>query len=381
MITIKNLLTLVVGFLLAVSAGASDLQQQLDKLKLPPGFSISLYSDQTPGARSLSISPSGVLYAGTFLDRNRQNIGKVYAIVDRDKDGVGETVHTLAEGLNMPNGVAWKDGDLYIAELTRIVKIENVENDLSVMDRPVVIRDGFPDDFMHGWKYLRFGPDGNLYVPLGAPCNVCDRLAEGYSSLNLMSPDGRTLSKYATGIRNTVGFDWHPQTGELWFTDNGRDGWGDDRPGDELNRAYKSGLHFGYPFCHQGDLPDPDFGRGIDCRQFEPPVALMGPHVAALGMRFYTGSQFPADYQNQPVVALHGSWNRSREAGHTGYKIVVPHLDNDHLVSMETLVEGWLEKDNSRWGRPVDIEMAPDGSVYISDDFAGAIYKLSYKGL
>jgi len=375
----KGLFTVVTG-LLAFGINAADLEQNLKKLKLPPGFHISVYSDQVPGARSLAMSPLGVLYVGTlFAETLGENLGKVYAIVDKDKDGTGETVYTIAEGLNFPNGVAWKDGDLYIAELNRVIKIENIEEKLEGNSQFEVLNDSFPDDFHHGWKYLRFGPDGKLYVPVGAPCNICDRIDDGYSNLYTLSDDGKDKSIYATGIRNTVGFDWHPETEELWFTDNGADGLGDEQPNDELNRAYKSGLHFGYPFCHQGDMQDSEYGKETNCDHFEKPVAMMGPHVAALGMRFYTGQQFPEDYLNQPIVALHGSWNRTPEAGHTGYKIVVPKLDDNELVSMETLVEGWLEADNTRWGRPVDIEMAGDGSVFISDDFAGVVYRLSYQ--
>lgn len=370
-------------FLLATIGGiaqpgqASEVQKNLDKLKLPEGFQISIYNDQVAAARSLSISPSGVLYVGTF--RFRDNMDKVYALVDKDGDGVAETTHIIAEGLNTPNGVAFKDGDLYIAEINRILKIENVEDDLATQKQPEVIRDDFPDDFHHGWKYLRFGPEGNLYVPVGAPCNICDRGEDGYSNLQVLSPDGKERAEYAPGIRNTVGFDWHPETNELWFTDNGADGLGDELPSDELNRAYQPGLHFGYPYCHQGDMPDPEFGEKVDCDAFEKPVVKMGPHVAALGMRFYTGAQFPARYKNQPIVALHGSWNRTPEAGHTGYKVVVPHLKDNRFVEMETLIEGWLEEDNTKWGRPVDIEIAQDGSIFISDDLAGAVYRLSYR--
>lgn len=359
---------------------AEHLQDQLAKLSMQEGFTISVYTDQVPGARSLSISPDGVLYVGTRQSYpRRQNIGKVYAVVDTDDDGLAETVHTVAEGLNVSNGVAFHQGSLYIAELNRVIRIDNVETDLGEQKPFTVINDDFPSDMMHGWKYLGIGPDNRIYVPVGAPCNICDRGADGYSNIQVMNLDGSDKQVYARGIRNTVGFDWHPDTGELWFTDNGSDGMGDELPNDELNHAPEQGMHFGYPFCHEGSLPDKDFGVGVDCGSYQQPVAKMGPHVAAIGMRFYTGEQFPETLRNQPIVALHGSWNRTKEAGHTGYKVVAPRIDeNNQFIEIQTLVEGWLEEDNSYWGRPVDIEMAPDGSVYISDDLAGVIYKLSY---
>ena len=245
---------------------------------------------------------------------------------------------------------------------------------------PVVVTDAFPADWLHGWKFIAFGPGGKLYVPVGAPCNVCDRSGDApvYASITRMNADGTDLEIYASGIRNSVGFDWHPATGELWFTSNGRDGWGDDRPPDTLNRAMRPGLHFGYPYCHGGDMLDPDFGEGRSCGDYEPPARNLGPHVAALGMRFYTGEMFPQEYRGQIFIAEHGSWNRSPEAGHTGHRITVVRLDGNEAIGYEPFIEGWLQADNTAWGRPVDVLVMPDGALLVSDDTAGVIYRISY---
>lgn len=335
----------------------------LDKIKLPRGFKIEVFNGSVPEARSMALSPGGVLYVGT------RKKGKVYAIQ-------GRTVHTVASNLNMPNGVAFRNGDLFIAEVSRIWRIPSIEKNLAAPPKPVLVTDQFPSDEHHGWKFIRFSPDGEwLYVPVGAPCNVCDHPENPkYASIMRMKPDGTGLEVFAHGIRNTVGFDWHPKTKVLWFTDNGRDMLGDDIPDDELNRAPRKGMHFGFPYCHGDGVPDPEFGGKKPCTAFEPPAAALGAHVAALGMRFYTGTQFPKRYQNQVFIAEHGSWNRSEKSG---YRVVMAKLDGGKVTGTETFAEGWKQGE-SVWGRPVDLEVLPDGSLLVSDDQAGAIYRISY---
>jgi glucose/arabinose dehydrogenase len=321
-------------------------------------------------ARSMTLSPTGTLFVGT------RSAGKVYAVVDRNGDFQADEVITLARGLISPNGVAFRDGTLYVAEVNRVIRFDNIERQLNNSSQPVVVNDTFPKDGHHGWKFIRFGPDGWLYVPVGAPCNICERNPDRYAVIMRMRPDGSSLETFARGIRNTVGFDWHPVTHELWFTDNGRDWLGDDQPPDELNHAPQLGLHFGFPYCHGGDLPDPDFGSKHNCSGFTPPVQKLGPHVAALGMRFYTGTMFPESYRQQIFIAEHGSWNRATPIG---YRITLVRLDNNRAVSYEPFAEGWLHNGRP-WGRPVDVLVMPDGSLLVSDDRADVIYRIRYKG-
>ncbi len=345
----------------------------LETIRLPEGFEIAMYAEGLPGARSMAQGPEGVLFVGT------RGEGKVYAVLDRDRDGRADGIVTLAEGLDMPNGVAFRDGSLYVAEVSRVLRFDGIEETLRAGTpvRPFqVVNDRFPKEHHHGWKFIRFGPDGKLYVPVGAPCNVCERSDERYAAILRMNLDGGGLEVFARGVRNTVGFDWHPTTRELWFTDNGRDMMGDDLPPDELNRASAPGLHFGFPHCHGGDLPDPEFGRTEPCDRFTPPVQKLGPHVAALGMRFYTGTMFPEEYRNQIFIAEHGSWNRSTPIG---YRVTLVRLEGNRAVSYEPFAEGWLESGRA-WGRPVDLEVLPDGALLVSDDRAGAIYRIWHEG-
>ena len=342
----------------------------LENIELPPGFSISLYTDAVPDARSMVLSPSGVLYVGTRKD------GKVYAVLDKNKDFMADRVVTLAEGLNMPNGVAFWDGDLYVAEVSRILRYPGIEGHLDNPGRPQVVFDKLPRDRAHGWKFIRFGPDGRLYVPVGAPCNVCKPDEPIYASITRMNRDGSRFEIFAHGVRNTVGFDWNPASGELWFTDNGRDWLGDDQPPDELNRASILGLHFGFPFCHGASLPDPQYGSETSCSQYTAPALELGAHVAALGMRFYTGRMFPPEYHNQIFIAEHGSWNRSSKVG---YRVSLVRLDGDKAVSHQPFARGWLVGDFA-WGRPVDVLVMPDGSLLVSDDMNGVIYRITYDG-
>lgn len=341
-------------------------------LELPPGFSIEVYSPAVPNARSLARGPKGVVFAS-----NRKEGDKVYAVIDENGDHRVDAVKVVASGLDTPNGIAYRDGALYIAEVGRLLRIDGIDGKLDDPPKPTVVTDQLPKETWHGWRYIKFGPDGLLYVPIGAPCNLCEREDPRFASIARMKADGTGLEVFASGVRNSVGFDWHPQTQELWFTDNGRDELGDDQPGDELNRASKAGLHFGFPYCHQGDLLDPSFGSGKSCSSYEPPARVLGAHVAALGMRFYTGSMFPEKYRNAIIVAEHGSWNRAKK---NGYRVMVAQLDGARVTAYEPLVQGWLSKEKEQvTGRPVDVEILDDGSLLVSDDYRGAVYRVTYR--
>jgi glucose/arabinose dehydrogenase len=341
----------------------------LDQIKFPPGFEIQVYSASVPGARSMTLSPKGTLFVGT------REQGLVYALLDHTGANRADEVITIARGLEEPNGVALRDGSLYIAERWRVIRFDDIEARLKNPPAPVVVNDEFPHQTGHEWKYLRFGPDGKLYVPVGAPCNICIPPDKRQATITRMNPDGSDFEIYALGVRNSVGFDWHPVTHELWFTDNGRDMLGDDSPSDKLNYAPHIGMNFGYPYCHQGDLPDPEYGSMHPCNQFVPPEAKMGAHVATLGMRFYTGKMFPEEYKNGIFIAEHGSWNRSIPIG---YRVAFVRLEGNHVVEQRIFAEGWLEGENA-WGRPVDVLVMPDGALLVSDDRAGAIYRISYR--
>ncbi len=341
----------------------------LGSLRLPEGFEIHVYAGDVPNARSMVLGDKGTLFVAT------RGEGKVYAIEDEDGDFKADQVHIIAKGLRMPNGVAFKDGSLYVAEISRVIRFDQIENHLKNPPAPVVIRDDFPTDRHHGWKYIAFGPDGKLYVPVGAPCNICESERSVYATIMRMNKDGSDLEIFASGVRNSVGFTWHPETAEMWFTDNGGDNLGDDMPPDELNRAPTTGLHFGYPYCHGGDFADPDFGKKRDCKEFVPPAQKLGPHVAALGLIFYTGDMFPEAYRNQLLIAEHGSWNRSKPIG---YRVMQVKLNGNKALSYEPFIEGWLEGNNA-WGRPVALLQMPDGSVLLSDDHADMIYRITYR--
>jgi glucose/arabinose dehydrogenase len=277
----------------------------------------------------------------------------------------------------VPNGVAFRNGALYVGEPQRILRLPDIEARLDNPPPPEPVVTDLPyKNASHSWKYIGFGPDGKLYVPVGAPCNICNE--PGFGVLLRMNPDGSQREVFARGIRNTVGFTWHPQTGELWFTDNGRDMLGDEVPPCELNRAPASGLDFGYPYCHGGTIPDPEFGQVGRCQDSVPPVQALGPHVAPLGLRFYTGTMFPEKYRNQVFIAEHGSWNRSKAAGRTGYRVTLVRLEGNRAVGYETFMSGFLDGDTAL-GRPVDIMVAPDGALLVSDDNGGAIWRVSYR--
>ena len=338
---------------------------QLDKLKLPTGFSIQVWATGLANARSMRMGDKGTLFVSTRL------VGNVYAVVDRD--GKRE-VKTIASGLHRPNGLAFHKGSLYVAELSKVWRYDNIEDNLDKPPQPVLVSDKFPTDEPHGWKFIGIGPDNKLYVPVGIPCNNC-LPAETHGVIRRMDLDGSNMEVVARGVRNTVGFDWHPTTKELYFTDNGRDWASEDLPQEELNRVTKAGQHFGNPFCHQGDFLDPEFGWGKKCSDYVKPVALLGPHAAVLGMRFYTGTMFPRNYRNAILIARHGSWNRTIKVGGD---VVMATLNKDGSVkSVTPFLSGFLQ-NNSYIGRPVDVLVMKDGSVLVSDDYAGAIYRVSY---
>ena len=351
-----------------ISEGELYNKYHLDKIILPQGFSISVYAE-VPNARSMCWGANETLFVGN------RNGDKVYAIKDDNHDGKADRVITIAKGLNTPNGVAFRNGSLYVAEISRILRFDKIEDNLDNPPKHVVVTDKFPDKSHHGWKYIAFGPDDKLYVPVGAPCNVCEADSI-FSTITRMNPDGSNIEIFAKGVRNTVGFAWHPQTKELWFTDNGRDEMGDEQPGDELNYASQKGMHFGFPYCHQGNILDPEFGKGKNCTDYIAPARVLAPHVAALGMLFYTGSNFPSSYTNQIFIAEHGSWNRSSPLG---YRVSLVKLEGTRVIDYTTFASGWLQKDGTVLGRPVDVKVAKDGALLVSDDYAGAIYRIAYK--
>jgi glucose/arabinose dehydrogenase len=348
--------------MLLAGCAATGGGPQLDTLKVPPGFQVSIYAEGMPAARSLALGDRGTLFVGSKEK-------DVYAV----PPGGGKPV-VIARDLQEPHGVAFRDGALYVGERSRIIRIDDIENRLGNAPSPSLITE-LPKYKHHGLRTLRFGPDGFLYVPVGAPCNICEP-EQQYAVINRVDVASSKISVFARGVRNTVGFDWHPRTKELWFTDNGRDLLGHEAPPDELNRAPRAGLHFGYPYCHGGDLQDPEFGRQRSCKEFTPPAQKLGAHVAALGMRFYTGTQFPPPYRGAIFIAEHGSWNRQPMSG---YRISVVRLKNNQPIAYEPFAEGWLRGEKA-WGRPVDVIVAPDGALLVSDDKAGLVYRIAYTG-
>jgi len=337
----------------------------LAQLKLPKGFKIDVYASGIANARSLRVGDKGTVFVS-----NRQ-LDKVYAVVD--KDGKRET-KVIASGLDRPNGLAFLNGTLYIGEGTKISKLEKIEDQLDNPPKPVVIYDDLPNHQSHGWKFIAIGPDNKLYINVGAPCNICIPPEEN-AQIRRINLDGSGAEAFARGVRNSVGFDWHPATKEFYFTDNGRDWLSEDLPEDELNRVTKAGQDFGFPYCHQGNFTDREVGWGRSCEEFVKPVALLGPHSAALGMRFYRGKMFPESYRNAIFIARHGSWNRTKKIGGD---VVVARLNKDGTVkSVEPFITGFLH-NNEYWGRPVDVHIMKDGSMLVSDDYAGAVYRVTY---
>ncbi len=366
----SRLLHFLFALVALVGAGSATAKVELDTLRLPPGFKIELLTESVPNARQMALGRSAdgksVVYVGS------RGAGKVYAFeVDRGQAG---PVRTIASGLEMPSGLAWRDGNLYVAAVSKILRFDAIDARLDQPPAAKVVTDRLPTESHHGWKFIAFGPDGKLYVPVGAPCNVCEP-DERHGVIQRMNADGSGLETVASGVRNSVGFDWSPVDQALWFTDNGRDRLGDDLPADELNRVARSGQHFGFPYCHQGNSADPEFGARRACSEFAAPAALLGAHVAAIGMRFYAGTQFPEAYRGNIFIAEHGSWNRSKKSG---YRVARVSVDAQGRAGKpEPFVEGWLQGE-SAWGRPADVLVMPDGALLVSDDLAGAIYRIRY---
>ena len=338
----------------------------IEKLKAPKGFKIELYAAGVGNARTLRQGDKGTVFVGSRL------LDKVYAIVDK---GEKREVKPIYSGLYRPNGLAFKDGVLYIAELSRISKVEKIEDNLDNPPKPVVIYDDLPKDEAHGWKFLTIGPDDKLYFQVGAPCNIC-MPSPAHAQIRRINLDGSGAEVVARGIRQIVGMDFSPITKQLYFTENSRDWLSEDIPEEKLNRLTQPGKdNFGYPYCHQGNIADQEFGWGHSCDEFTKPIALLGPHTAVLGMRFYTGNTFPSEYRNAIFIARHGSWNRTKKIGGD---IVVARLSEDGAVkSIEPFITGFIE-NNNYVGRPADVEFVKDGSMLISDDFNGAVYRVTY---
>jgi glucose/arabinose dehydrogenase len=342
-------------------------EAQLPKLKAPAGFKVEVYQSGILDARGLRRGDKGTVFVSSLFVA-----GKVYAVTGEKGK---RTTKVIADKLELPNGIEFKDGALYVATPKQITRYDKIEDNLDKPPEPVKVFDALPGDVPHGWKFIKFGPDGKLYVPTGAPCNICESDPEKYMQIFRINADGSGKEIVARGVRNTVGFDFHPRTKELWFTDNQRDWLAEDFPLDELNRVANPGKdHFGYPYCHSGTMTDPELGWGKSCDDYVKPAALLGPHSAPLGMRFYTGTMFPAKYRGAIFIARHGPWNRTKKFA----DVSVAYVDaNNKVTSVEPFVEGFV-KDNQYLGRPVDVLVMADGALLVSDDHAGAVYRVSY---
>jgi glucose/arabinose dehydrogenase len=365
--------------LTAFARQAPQTPRPLGALVVPAGFRFEVFAENVGNARMMTLGPQGTVFVGS------QFAGKVYAVVDRDGDHKADRVVTIATGLRQPNGVAMRNGALYVATTSQILRFDDIEKQLDAPPKPVTVRDDLPNPNQgHTWKFIAFGPDDMLYTSVGSTCNICAPAAMTAAILR-MKPDGSALETYAEGVRNSVGFAWHPVTRELWFTDNGRDMMGDDVPDDELNVAYKPGMHFGFPFCHQGDVADPEFGGQRACSAAEPPVQKLGAHVAAIGFTFYTGTMFPARYKNAAIIAEHGSWNRSTPSG---YRVMAAFTDRRRVTGYEPFLDGFLPgaggapggrgATGAASGRPADTLQLADGSMLISDDMGNRLIRVSY---
>lgn len=346
----------------------------LGYLEAPAGFEISVFAEGVTNARQMAMSDSGILYVGSRRE------GKVYAVVDNNNDFRADSVYTIIEGLRLPNGVAYKDGSLFVAEVSKIWRFDNIDQNYADSPEPILVTDELPTEGHHGWKYIAFGPDNKLYVPIGAPCNVCNHEEDNplFATLTKMNADGSEHEIVAKGIRNTVGFTWHPETGNIWFTDNGRDWLGDDIPPCELNEITGKDQHFGYPYLHGNDVWDPKFGEDGKpmADRFKKPVQELGAHVAPLGVIFYTGNMFPTSYKNRALIAEHGSWNRSSKVGYQISQVIFD--DEGNQTEYKPFITGWLAGEEDIKGRPVSILQLDDGSLLISDDDSGKIYRVTY---
>ena len=347
-------------------ASEAELATLIKKIKLPPGFKIEVWAPGVLAARQMAWGDKGTLFVGSF------GLGNVYAIKD---NGGKKEVKTVLKGLNMPTGVAFQDGALYVIAVDKLIKYENAEANLDNLGPGKVVYDDMPSYAAHGWKYIAVDKDGWFYIPLGPPFNI-GLPPTSVSQIRRVDPKTGNAELVALGVRNSVGGDVDPRSGKYWFTENARDWLGDDSPSDKLNMISKMGEHFGYPYCHQGDIPDPKFAMGHKCSEFTPPVVKLGDHVAPLGMKFYTGSMFPAEYKNNILIAEHGSWNRHQYQGARIVRVIVgPDGKNPKT---EVFASGWIEGKQTYLGRPADIILAKDGSILVADDWAGAIYRISY---
>lgn len=349
---------------ISLQINAQESNLPLDKIKLPPGFSISVWA-HVPDAQAMTLGDKGTLFVGS------KSAGNIYAITENEGK---RQVRVIASKLKMPTGVAFHDGALYVSSINKILRFDAIESALDHPAPPRIITTDYPKETYHGWRYIAFGPDNWLYVSVGSPCNICETDLDRFALISRIKPDGTNYEVVAKGVRNSEGFDWHPDTNELWFTDISREWMGDNLPQDELNHAPEKGMHFGFPYCHGLEVADPKLGAKHDCNKFTPPAIALDPHVAPVGMRFYTGSMFPADYRHNIFIAEHGSWNRSTKIG---YRIERVQLEKNKVTKKEIFAEGWLQ-DNEAWGKPVDILIASDGAMLVSDDMAGVIYRISY---
>jgi glucose/arabinose dehydrogenase len=341
-------------------------QLPIKKMKVPPGFKVEVWASGILDARGLRQGDKGTVFVSSLFVA-----GKIYAVTDK---GGKREVKTIAEKLFLPNGIEFYKGSLYVATPKDITRYDNIEDHLDSPPAPVMVYDKLPGDVPHGWKFIKVGPDGKLYVPVGAPCNICDP-DDRHGQIFRMNLDGTGVESVAKGMRNTVGFDWDPRTKQLWFGDNGRDWLSEDLPNCELNHVTKIGQHFGNPYCLQGNIADPAFGWGKSCDAYTKPALLLGPHAAPLGMRFYTGKMFPAKYHNAIFLARHGPWNRSKK---WAADVVAVFVDAKGNARMEPFLTGLVE-NNQYLGRPADVMVMKDGSLLVSDDHNGAIYRVSYK--
>ena len=355
-----------------ILTGRAASELPVDKLKVPPGFKVEVWADGVPEARSLALGDNGTVFVGN------RNLKDVYAIVDH---GGKREVKKILSGLNAPNGVAFHKGTLYVAERGRITAYEGIEGKLDNPPAARVVIDNLDPSNQpgHFWKFLAMGPDGKLYFNIGAPGNIV-MPAYYQASVNRVDPQTGVMERVAQGVRNSVGFDWNPKTKQLWFTNHGRDWVSDDMPNDTLHRVSAKGMNFGYPFCHQGDFLDPEFGKGRTCKEFDPPMAKLGTHIAPLGMRFYNGTMFPAEYRGNIFIAMHGSWNKTSKIGYNVTRVTLD--EKGGVAKMEPFLEGFLtdaKADPPMWGRPVDVMVMRDGAMLVSDDYNGIIYRVSYK--
>jgi glucose/arabinose dehydrogenase len=340
----------------------------IDKIKLPPGFKAEIWATGLPGGRAMARGDDGKIYVGT------RGLGRVYEVSD---NGSQRSVRTVIDKLNQPAGVAFRQGSLYVMAIDKVLRFDGIEKNPAAAPVDMTAAFKLPSEPHHNWKYIAFGPDGKLYVPFGAPCNICELPTQEYAQIRRYNPDGTGMEVLATGVRNSVGFDWHPVTKELWFSNHGRDWQGDDTPHDTMHRLSRTGMNAGFPYCHEGRLPDTDVKKANACQGVEPPVALMGPHSATMGVTFYTGGMFPPEYRNVLFNARKGSWNRTRKIG---YDVVMVKAGADGSnARVEPFMTGFMdEATQTFWGRPAYLMQMPDGALLVSDEQLGAIYRISY---